>query len=129
AAKDLQQRLPDLAERVKYHASVDAALAFDLDYFDHNLSRTPDRLYSGEPVPEGSLVIWDDKFMPNEGKTPLTRLEQDLRLQLLGAYRVYDPRFKKDRQTYIFEVRGQTDRLSEVLNTTTTHTPMSSVRR
>ena len=129
AAKDLQQRLPDLSERIKYHASVDAALAFDLDYFDHNLSRTPDRLYSGELAPEGSLVIWDDKFMPNEGKTPLTRLEQDPRLQLLGAYRVYDPRFKKDRQTYIFEVRGQTDRLSEVLNTTTTYTPISSVRR
>lgn len=113
AAKDLQQRLPDLDTRIKYYTSVDVALGFELDYFEHQLSRRPHQLYSGEPVPKGSLVIWEDKFMPVEGKTPLQQLQQDPRLTQLGTYSVKDWRFNVFHKTCVFEVTGQSDRLLE----------------
>jgi hypothetical protein len=113
AAKDLGQRLPDLHQRNFYYSAVDAALSFDLDYYDRFQSREAYRLYTGEPVPNGSLVIWEDKFMPQEGQTPLEKLQNDKRLFMLGEYKVKDKRYGNDRWVYAFEVRNQPDSISD----------------
>jgi hypothetical protein len=106
AANDLQQRIPDLHQRSIYYASVDAALAFDLDFFDPQLSKAACLLYDGEQPLKGSLVIWEDKFMLNEGKIPLEKLQNDPQKGLLGVYEVLDERFKVLRKAYVFEVRN-----------------------
>ncbi|MBU6342912.1 MAG: hypothetical protein KGS48_15570 [Bacteroidetes bacterium] len=113
AAKDLKQRLPDLHQRNFYFSSVDVALSFNLDPFDRFTCREPYRLNTGEPVPNGSLVIWEDKFMPHEGQTSLDQLQNDKRLFLLGEYRMKDKRYNGDRSVYAFEVRNQPDSISD----------------
>jgi len=113
AEKDLKQRLPDLNQRNFYFSSKDVALVFGLDNFDQFQSREPYRLYTGEPVPNGSLVIWEDKFMPHEGQTPLEKLQNDNRMFMLGEYKVKDKRYRNDRSVYAFEVRNQPDSASD----------------
>lgn len=114
AAKDTRRKLPDVSRRTCYYEMVYVAQAFDVDFFDRYQSREVYRLFSGEPVPTGSLVIWDDKFMPNEGRTPFENLKSDPRLALIGSYSVLDKRYGSNRTAYVFEVKNMPDTISDV---------------
>lgn len=57
-------------------------------------------------LPDGSIIIWDAHFGPNEGRTPLNKLLDDNGLQMVNIFRPKEP-FKVlggyDYAVYIFQ--------------------------
>jgi len=86
ASEAILQKFPDKAENVYYLEAYAAAIPLGLDVFDERHTREAYRLYSGEPVPPNSIVIYDDWFFGHEARTPLAWLEQDKRLTPMGVF-------------------------------------------
>ena len=86
ASAAILEKFPDQQNNVYYLEAYAAALPLDLDIFNGYRCRQAWRLYSGEPVPPNSIVIYDDWFFGHEGRVPLERLKQDKRLVFMGEF-------------------------------------------
>lgn len=86
AAEAILKQFPNKSENIYYIESYAAAIPLGLDIFDNYHAREAQRLYSGEPVPPNSIVLYDDWFFEHEAQVPLERLKQDKRLISLGAF-------------------------------------------
>ncbi len=66
-----------------YFDAIHPSLALDLDWFDPNKHRYTPQLFTGEPIPSKSLVLWDDWFSLDESNIPLENLTNDKRFRLI----------------------------------------------
>jgi len=66
-----------------YFDAIHLALALDVDWFDPAVHRTVPQIFTGEPLPAKSLIIWDNVFTEAERKIPLDKLLKDKRLKLI----------------------------------------------
>jgi len=57
----------------------------------HSWEGVPHTLKISNIIPNGSIVVWDAHFGPNEGKTPLNKLLNDNGLELLKTFRPEHP--------------------------------------
>jgi len=77
------------------------SLTLKADIFDPSQKEHTDRLFQGKPVPDKSLVIWDDWYSPKEARTSLPRLMQDDRFKLIRSFESPDP-WGNPRIAYLF---------------------------
>lgn len=68
---------------IYYVDALHPALVLDIDWFDVTQHRHTPQLFTGEPIPAKSLVLWDDWFAAYEYNTPLEDLMEDPRFQLI----------------------------------------------
>lgn len=61
--------------------AIHPALAFDVDWFQPSEHRMTGQLFSGEPIPEKSIAVWDSWFSKSEAKIPLEQMRSDTRLK------------------------------------------------
>jgi len=66
-----------------YFDAIHLALALEVDWFDPSVHRTVRQIFTGEPLPAKTLVIWDNVFTQNEWKIPLDKLLKDKRFKLI----------------------------------------------
>ena len=109
AAEAVLQKFPNTAENVYYLEAYSAALPLHLDVFDGFRCRQAWRLYSEEPIPPNSIVIYDDWFFGHEGRVPLERLLQDKRLISLGTFDG-STTGEKSNKTHVFYVNPDSTR-------------------
>ncbi len=103
AADAIVDKFPNRAENVYYLEAYAAALPLELDIFDRYHTREIWRLYSGEPVPPNSIVVYDQWFFPSQNPYTLEDLRKDKRLAPMGEY-VGSTRNEKSNKTYLFYV-------------------------
>jgi len=66
-----------------YFDAIHPSLALDLDWFDPRVHRFTPQLFTGEPIPSKSLVLWDDWFSKDESNIPLEKITMDKRFRLI----------------------------------------------
>jgi hypothetical protein len=103
-ALKVKEKYPDLQKNIYYLEANAAALPLELDIMDRYRTREAWRLYSGEPAPANSLVVYDDWFFGHEGKVPLDQLRQDKRLEFLGEFEGHTPGLGPAK-TFLFVVK------------------------
>ena len=86
SSEAILQKFPDKSKNVYYLEAYAAAIPLGLDVFDEYHTRSAYRLYTGEPVPPNSIILYDDWFFGHEARTPLERLEKDERLISAGVF-------------------------------------------
>jgi hypothetical protein len=86
ASEAVLQKFPNKSENVYYIEAYAAAIPLGLDVFDRYHTREAWRLYSGEPVPPNSIVVYDYWFFGHEARVPLEQLQQDKRLVPMGVF-------------------------------------------
>lgn len=86
ASETILQKFPNKSENIYYLEAYSAAVPLGLDVFDDYHTREAWRLYSGEPVPPNSIIVYDDWFFGHEAHVPLEQLEKDKRLASIGFF-------------------------------------------
>jgi hypothetical protein len=93
-----QKILADAAEYIKdknlsenkiYYFSSFIPYFLNLDPYDPNMAQwgVPKVLKISGSVPDGSIIVWDAHFGPNEGRTPIKTLLQDNGLETVKIFR------------------------------------------
>lgn len=77
------------------------SMVLHADVFDPEQKEHTDRLFQDKPIPDKSLVIWDDWYSPEDANTPLTKLMQDDRFELVRSFDAPDP-WGNRRVCYLF---------------------------
>ena len=81
----VEKHLSDYPNYTYYFDAIHLALPLEADWFDPTVHRTTPQLFTGEPIPDKSLVFWDHIFSGNERKIPLEKLMQDKRFKLIDC--------------------------------------------
>jgi hypothetical protein len=79
----------------------------NIDVFDENVRRSTKGIFTNEPIPKNTVVIWDDLFSAFE-VGPLSKLMNDKRLKLFGSFSGNDHIFWTEHYVYVF-VRDTSD--------------------
>ncbi len=104
----------DLDKYKIYYFSSYIPYRLGIDPYDnqHSSEGIPHTQKISNAIPEGSIIVWDAHFGPNEGRTPLDKLLGDNGLRLLNVFKPKVP-FKVlggyDYAVYIFQ-KGKADR-------------------
>lgn len=77
------------------------SLALHTDPFDDQQKQMTAALFTGAPLPDKTLVIWDDWYSPVEAGTKLEKLVQDDRLEPVRFFEAKDP-WGSPRLTHLF---------------------------
>ncbi len=83
----------DLGKNKIYYFSVYIPYRLGIDPYDSQYSSegVPHTPKISDAIPEGSIIVWDAHFGPNEGKTPLDKLLGDNGLLVLNIFRPENP--------------------------------------
>lgn len=84
-------------------------IALKKDFYDPTQYRSTRDLHDGKPIPDGSIVIWDDWYSVVEAHNPLEKLENDPRLILRKCFEEEEKQYKKIMKVCVFEKRMPTD--------------------
>lgn len=87
ACKYIKQN--DLDKYKIYYFSGFIPYRLGIDPYDsqHSSEGVPHIPKISDAIPEGSIIVWDAHFGPNEGKTPLDKLLDDNGLRLLNVFK------------------------------------------
>jgi len=101
----LQKYAAQYKDYTYYFDAIHPALALDLDWFDPKVHRFTPQLFTGEPIPSKSIVLWDDWFSKDESNMPLENLLNDARFQLIECLETgYDwEQPKKKNCLFVFD--------------------------
>lgn len=69
-----------------YFDAIYPALCFEVDWFDPMEHRRTPGLFTGEPIPTKSVILWDDWFSVVEAKIPLDKLSNDQRFRQIETF-------------------------------------------
>ena len=79
----LEKYAKNYPDHTYYFDAIHPALAADLDWFDPMQHRFTPQLFTGEPIPKKSMVLWDDWFSKDESNMPLAQIANDKRFRLI----------------------------------------------
>lgn len=79
----IEKYAPQYPDYTYYFDAIHPGLALDIDWFDPAQHRYTPQLFTGEPIPKKSVVLWDDWFSKDESNMPLERLLADKRFKLI----------------------------------------------
>ncbi|HYV95478.1 MAG TPA: hypothetical protein VE978_27130 [Chitinophagales bacterium] len=88
-----------------YYRATYVSVAFGTDIFDPAHRRLTEQINSDNPIPQNSVVIWDDYYSSFESKVSLNSLMVDERLSLLDTFKSKDC-FGSDRTVALFRYNG-----------------------
>lgn len=88
-----------------YHFYPYLNLVKEQDPFDWGAYKTLFKEVVDQPIPDNTIVIWDDWFAVNEGKIPLDMLVEHPELEFVKAFDTFDRR-KKKRKFVLFKTKN-----------------------
>lgn len=105
AQTEMAKYLSNRFEGYKYYFDAPyVGMLMNVDVFNSNVKEYTSELFTGSPIPEKSLIIWDDWYSPVEADTKLETLLQDSRFELLRPFDALTP-WGSRRTTYVFTKR------------------------
>lgn len=81
-----QKHRAALAGHTIYVDAIYPAVTLDIDLFDPQQRRHTPRLFTGEPVPGKSAVIWDYRYSVVDAHVPLEKIQQDPRFRQVDVF-------------------------------------------
>ena len=81
----VEKHLSNYPSYTYFFDAIHLALPLEADWFDPNIHRTTPQLFTGEPIPNKSLIFWDNIFSGRERKIPLEQLKSDKRFTLIDC--------------------------------------------
>lgn len=98
-----------------YFDAIYGVMSLPKNFYDPMQYRPTTALYDGSPIPEKSLVIWDDWFSVVEAHNSLEKISQDRRFKLLQCFEEEVPIHKNRRKLCVFEKQPTPDSLQNQL--------------
>jgi hypothetical protein len=78
---------PQYEDYTLYYDAIYPAMLFEHDWFEPENHRMIKQVLSGEPVPEKSLVFWDNVFAELDGRIPLEKLTSFEKIHEIARFR------------------------------------------
>lgn len=78
---------PQYEDYTLYYDAIYPAMLFEHDWFSPQNHRMIKQVLSGEPVPQKSLVLWDNVFAKIDGRIPLENLTTNKKVKEIARFR------------------------------------------
>lgn len=101
ASEAVKEQFLNLENRVYYYNAYAFSQPMGLDIFDQRTSRKGWQLYTGEPIPDSAIIVFEPYFFPIETGIHLDRLMADERFELLGIFNG-QTRMERTHNTHVF---------------------------
>lgn len=102
AVKTIKADYPDLSKTVVFAEFSDVHRQLGVDFFDEKLCPRGNQIFTNEPIPENSIVVFDEWYMGQMGRLGVEKMRDDPRFVQRGSFGTGGKRWDDRQYIHVF---------------------------